>query len=157
MPHRERWGGRVLGACPLRFNVSMVSIWVDDIVRLVGPEFRSQTLGTGPSPVRDGSYETAIQEAGGLSVESLSSVKHHPVTGAALSRSKRYAINPLGHKWKHFNLTYKIVNFPNTLNKDDTRKAISIAFSKWSDVSPLFFAEITNPNKSADIVIGETT
>ncbi|CAB1347469.1 unnamed protein product, partial [Coregonus sp. 'balchen'] len=179
---------------------------VGDIVRSVGPEFRSQTLGTGPSPVRGRSYETAIQVpmghrkqklsshkgfvrvfemrgtrpilfllvlmlvgldgvgglptcrsktgAGGLSVESLSSVKHHPVTGAALSRSKRYAINPLGHKWKHFNLTYKIVKFPNTLNKDDTRKAISIAFSKWSDVSPLYFAEITNPNKSADIIIG---
>ncbi|XP_023992410.1 matrix metalloproteinase-23-like isoform X2 [Salvelinus sp. IW2-2015] len=93
-------------------------------------------------------------EAGGLSVESLSSLKHHPVTGAALSRSRRYAINPLGHKWKHFNLTYKIVKFPNTLNKDDTRQAISIAFSKWSDVSPLYFAEIKNPNKSADIIIG---
>ncbi|XP_021418891.1 matrix metalloproteinase-23 [Oncorhynchus mykiss] len=93
-------------------------------------------------------------EAGGRSVESLSSVKHHPVMGAALSRSRRYAINPLGHKWRHFNLTYKIVKFPNTLNKDDTRQAISIAFSKWSDVSPLYFAEIKNPNKSADIIIG---
>ena len=51
----------------------------------------------------------------------------------------------------------RIVKFPNTLNKDDTRQAISIAFSKWSDVSPLYFAEIKNPNKSADIIIGETT
>ncbi|KTG42056.1 hypothetical protein cypCar_00018404 [Cyprinus carpio] len=70
------------------------------------------------------------------------------------ARSKRYAINPLGYKWEHFNVTYKITKFPNTLNKDDTRKAISIAFTKWSDVSPLTFTEITNPNKSADITIG---
>ncbi|XP_053478711.1 matrix metallopeptidase 23bb isoform X1 [Ictalurus furcatus] len=69
-------------------------------------------------------------------------------------RAKRYAINPLGYKWEHFNITYKITTFPNTLNKDDARKAISIAFNKWSDVSPLTFTEITNPNKSADITIG---
>ena len=49
----------------------------------------------------------------------------------------------------------RITKFPNTLNKDDTRKAISIAFTKWSDVSPLSFNEITNPNKSADIIIGK--
>ncbi|XP_060780304.1 matrix metalloproteinase-23-like [Neoarius graeffei] len=70
-------------------------------------------------------------------------------------RAKRYAINPLGYKWDHFNITYKITTFPNTLNKDDTRKAISIAFTKWSDVSSLTFTEITNTNKSADIIIGE--
>ncbi|KAK3570278.1 hypothetical protein QTP86_017207 [Hemibagrus guttatus] len=69
-------------------------------------------------------------------------------------RVKRFAINPLGYKWEHFNITYKITTFPNTLNKDDTRKAIGIAFTKWSDVSPLTFTEITGPNKSADIIIG---
>ncbi|KAG5836988.1 hypothetical protein ANANG_G00234480 [Anguilla anguilla] len=70
------------------------------------------------------------------------------------TRSKRYAINPLGHKWEHANITYKITKFPNTLNKDDTRKAISIAFTMWSDVSPLSFTEVTHPNQSADIIIG---
>ncbi|KAK1785158.1 hypothetical protein P4O66_018565, partial [Electrophorus voltai] len=71
-----------------------------------------------------------------------------------LARAKRYAINPLGYKWEHFNITYKITKFPNTLSKNDTRKAIRIAFNKWSDVSPLTFTEITKPNKSADIIIG---
>ncbi|XP_041060209.1 matrix metallopeptidase 23bb [Carcharodon carcharias] len=70
-----------------------------------------------------------------------------------LSRQKRYAINPLLHKWDHFNITYKIVRFPSTLNKDDTRKAIAIAFVMWSDVSPLTFTEVP-PQKDADIKIG---
>ncbi|XP_078420476.1 matrix metallopeptidase 23bb [Cetorhinus maximus] len=70
-----------------------------------------------------------------------------------LSRQKRYAINPLLHKWDHFNITYKIVQFPSTLNKDDTRKAIAIAFVMWSDVSPLTFTEVP-PQKDADIKIG---
>lgn len=70
------------------------------------------------------------------------------------ARNKRYAINPLGHKWTHFNITYRITEFPNTLNRDDTRKAISIAFTKWSDVSPLSFTEVTDGNATADITIG---
>ncbi|KAE8294766.1 Matrix metalloproteinase-23, partial [Larimichthys crocea] len=73
---------------------------------------------------------------------------------ATETRNKRYAINPVGHKWTHHNLTYRIIKFPNTLNVEDTRKAISIAFTKWSDVSPLTFTEITNGNASADITIG---
>ncbi|XP_038673103.1 matrix metallopeptidase 23bb [Scyliorhinus canicula] len=68
-------------------------------------------------------------------------------------RQKRYAINPLLHKWDHFNITYKIVQFPSTLNKEDTRKAIAIAFIMWSDVSPLTFTEVP-PQKDADIKIG---
>lgn len=51
-------------------------------------------------------------------------------------------------------LCLRIVKFPNTLNVEDTRKAISIAFTKWSDVSPLTFAEITDGNATADITIG---
>ncbi|XP_073345205.1 matrix metallopeptidase 23bb isoform X3 [Pagrus major] len=70
------------------------------------------------------------------------------------TRHKRYAINPVGHKWTHHNLTYRIIKFPNTLNVEDTRKAISIAFTKWSDVSPLSFTEVTNGNATADITIG---
>uniref|UniRef100_A0A4W6DBZ2 Matrix metallopeptidase 23bb n=1 Tax=Lates calcarifer TaxID=8187 RepID=A0A4W6DBZ2_LATCA len=65
--------------------------------------------------------------------------------------NKRYAINPLGHKWTHHNITYR---FPNTLNVEDTRKAISIAFTKWSDVSPLTFTEVTDGNATVDITIG---
>ncbi|CAG02138.1 unnamed protein product, partial [Tetraodon nigroviridis] len=70
------------------------------------------------------------------------------------ARIKRYVINPLGHKWTHHNITYRILKFPNTLNVDDTRKAISIAFTKWSDVSPLTFTEVTDGNTTADIAIG---
>lgn len=51
-------------------------------------------------------------------------------------------------------LCFRISKFPNTLNVDDTRKAISIAFTKWSDVSPLTFTEVTEGNASADITIG---
>ncbi|XP_078785987.1 matrix metallopeptidase 23bb isoform X4 [Oryzias latipes] len=69
-------------------------------------------------------------------------------------RSKRYAINPLGYKWTHHNLTYRIIKFPNTLNMEDTRKAIGIAFTKWSDVSPLTFTELTDGNTTADITLG---
>ncbi|XP_061575974.1 matrix metallopeptidase 23bb isoform X2 [Cololabis saira] len=65
---------------------------------------------------------------------------------------KRYAVNPLGHKWMHHNLTYRIIQFPSTLNRVDTRKAISVAFTKWSDVSPLSFREVTDGN--VDITIG---
>ncbi|CAB1348467.1 unnamed protein product, partial [Coregonus sp. 'balchen'] len=144
---------------------------VDDIVRLVGPEFRSQTLGTGPSPVRDGSYETAIQ----LTILSSIRLGENWVKFERMGE-QRLKDTLLFQNWAVLSLCpttrltcpkedvrhlirsvapwTRIVNFPNTLNKDDTRKAISIAFSKWSDVSPLFFAEITNPNKSADIVIG---
>lgn len=48
----------------------------------------------------------------------------------------------------------RILDFPNTLNVDATRKAISIAFTKWSDVSPLTFTEVTDGNATADIAIG---
>uniref|UniRef100_G3NLN8 Matrix metallopeptidase 23bb n=1 Tax=Gasterosteus aculeatus aculeatus TaxID=481459 RepID=G3NLN8_GASAC len=70
------------------------------------------------------------------------------------TRTRRYAINPLGHKWTHHNISYRITAFPNTLNVEDTRKAISIAFTKWSDVSPLTFSEIRDSNATADITIG---
>uniref|UniRef100_A0A8C6SHD2 Matrix metallopeptidase 23bb n=1 Tax=Neogobius melanostomus TaxID=47308 RepID=A0A8C6SHD2_9GOBI len=79
--------------------------------------------------------------------------KRSVVSSGELHRNRRYAINPLGHKWDHHNLTYRIVAFPNTLNRDDTRKALSIAFTKWSDVSPLTFTEVT-ANATADITIG---
>lgn len=51
-------------------------------------------------------------------------------------------------------MSLRILKFPNTLNVDDTRKAISIAFTKWSDVSPLTFTEVTDSNTAADIAIG---
>uniref|UniRef100_A0AAR2KK81 Matrix metallopeptidase 23bb n=2 Tax=Pygocentrus nattereri TaxID=42514 RepID=A0AAR2KK81_PYGNA len=89
-----------------------------------------------------------------VTVPLLNPSSEHSRPRAPLARAKRYAINPLGYKWEHFNITYKITKFPNTLNKEDTRKAISIAFTKWSDVSPLTFTEITDPNKNADIIIG---
>lgn len=48
----------------------------------------------------------------------------------------------------------RILKFPNTLNADDTRKAISIAFTKWSGVSPLTFTEVIDSNTTVDISIG---
>ncbi|XP_060622744.2 matrix metalloproteinase-23-like [Anolis sagrei] len=70
-----------------------------------------------------------------------------------LARRRRYAINPLGYKWDHVNLTYKIVQFPSTLNKGDTERAIASAFRMWSDVSPLSFRRLA-PTQQADITIG---
>ncbi|CAH2248395.1 matrix metallo ase-23-like [Pelobates cultripes] len=70
------------------------------------------------------------------------------------TRWKRYTINPLGYKWDHLNLTYKIVKFPNTLNKADTQKAIEIAFRMWSRVSPLTFHSV-QPHHDADLKIGK--
>ncbi|KAK5904121.1 hypothetical protein CesoFtcFv8_005716 [Champsocephalus esox] len=67
------------------------------------------------------------------------------------TRIRRYAINPLGHRWTHHNLTYSIVQFPSSLSPEDTRKGLSVAFTKWSDVSPLTFREV---NASSDITIG---
>ncbi|CAM4610094.1 unnamed protein product [Caretta caretta] len=64
-----------------------------------------------------------------------------------------YAINPLGYKWDHVNLTYKIVQFPSTLNKGDTERAIAAAFRMWSEVSPLGFRRLP-PAQPADITIG---
>ncbi|XP_069053418.1 matrix metallopeptidase 23bb isoform X2 [Lepisosteus oculatus] len=69
------------------------------------------------------------------------------------ARSRRYAINPMGHKWEHFNITYKITQFPSTLYREDTRRAISIAFNMWSAVSPLSFTEVP-ADSPADIRIG---
>lgn len=74
--------------------------------------------------------------------------------GLPAARSKRYVINPLGHKWTHHNITYRILKFPSSLSVEDTRTSISIAFSKWSDVSPLTFTEVTHGNATVDITIG---
>ncbi|XP_037122758.1 matrix metallopeptidase 23bb isoform X2 [Syngnathus acus] len=69
--------------------------------------------------------------------------------------SKRYTINPLGYKWTHANITYRLESFPDTLSADATRQALSSAFSKWSDVSPLSFTEVRQ--RDADITIGSAT
>ncbi|XP_063775373.1 matrix metalloproteinase-23-like [Pseudophryne corroboree] len=68
-------------------------------------------------------------------------------------RWKRYTINPLGYKWDHLNLTYRIVQFPNTLNRGDTERALEIAFNMWSNVSPLTFQRVLAKEKS-DLSIG---
>ncbi|XP_043926129.1 matrix metalloproteinase-23-like [Protopterus annectens] len=75
------------------------------------------------------------------------------VTEEFAKRSKRYAINPAGKKWDHYNITYRIVQFPSTLNKNETRKAIAAAFKIWSDISPLTFKEVPPENES-DIKLG---
>ncbi|XP_073482667.1 matrix metalloproteinase-23-like [Aquarana catesbeiana] len=69
------------------------------------------------------------------------------------TRWKRYTINPLGYKWDHLNLTYKIVQFPSTLNKGDTEKSMEVAFRMWSNVSPLTFQRIPSDQES-DLSIG---
>ncbi|CAJ0945186.1 unnamed protein product [Ranitomeya imitator] len=68
-------------------------------------------------------------------------------------RWKRYTLNPLGYKWDHLNLTYRIVQYPNTLNRGDTNKALEIAFSMWSKVSPLTFQRVL-PKHESDLSIG---
>ncbi|XP_030071550.1 matrix metalloproteinase-23-like [Microcaecilia unicolor] len=68
-------------------------------------------------------------------------------------RIKRYTINPLGYKWDHLNLTYKIIQYPSTLNKGDTEKALALAFRMWCDVSPLSFQPV-GPQEESDIKIG---
>ncbi|XP_077578829.1 matrix metallopeptidase 23bb [Stigmatopora nigra] len=74
--------------------------------------------------------------------------------GGAWNRhlSKRYTVNPLGYKWAHRNITYRLESFPPTLSADATRKALRSAFSKWSDVSPLSFTEVRR--RPADISVG---
>ncbi|XP_077343841.1 matrix metalloproteinase-23-like isoform X2 [Lithobates pipiens] len=69
------------------------------------------------------------------------------------TRWKRYTINPLGYKWDHLNLTYRIVQFPSTLNKADTEKSMEVAFRMWSNVSPLTFQRIPSDQES-DLSIG---
>ncbi|XP_075056998.1 matrix metalloproteinase-23-like [Mixophyes fleayi] len=69
------------------------------------------------------------------------------------SRWKRYTINPLGYKWDHLNLTYRIVQFPSTLNRGDTERALEIAFNMWSNVSPLTFQRVL-PQQKSDLSIG---
>ncbi|XP_078522156.1 matrix metalloproteinase-23-like [Lissotriton helveticus] len=74
-------------------------------------------------------------------------------SGLLPSRRKRYAINPLGYKWDHLNLTYKIVQYPSTLNREDTDKAFAIAFKMWSNASPLTFRRVLSQEES-DLKIG---
>ncbi|KAH0624292.1 hypothetical protein JD844_007989 [Phrynosoma platyrhinos] len=81
------------------------------------------------------------------------SAMDQPDDKGMMARRRRYAINPLGYKWDHVNLTYKIVRFPSTLNKGDTERAIASAFRMWSNVSPLSFRRLA-PTKPADITIG---
>uniref|UniRef100_A0A8C5PAP5 Ig-like domain-containing protein n=1 Tax=Leptobrachium leishanense TaxID=445787 RepID=A0A8C5PAP5_9ANUR len=81
------------------------------------------------------------------------SLQQEEYKGNTLSRWKRYTINPFGYKWDHSNLTYKIVKFPNTLNKDDTKRALAIAFRMWSRVSPLTF-QLVEPHQESDLTIG---
>uniref|UniRef100_A0A3Q3D7E2 Matrix metallopeptidase 23bb n=1 Tax=Hippocampus comes TaxID=109280 RepID=A0A3Q3D7E2_HIPCM len=74
---------------------------------------------------------------------------------AASSRrhvSKRDAFDPLGRKWTHANISYRLESFPDTLSANATREALGVAFSKWSDVSPLSFTEVRR--RDADITIG---
>ncbi|KAM9128222.1 neutrophil collagenase-like [Pangshura tecta] len=70
-----------------------------------------------------------------------------------MGRRRRYPIKPLDYKWDHVNLTYKIVQFPSTLNKADTERAVAAAFHVWSDVSPLRFRGLL-PDQLAAITIG---
>ncbi|XP_060708164.1 matrix metalloproteinase-23 isoform X1 [Hemiscyllium ocellatum] len=69
------------------------------------------------------------------------------------ARKKRYTLTPQMQKWDHFNLTYKILSFPKTLNEKDTEKGIALAFQMWSEVSPFNFTQVP-ANVSADIKIG---
>ncbi|KAM4692789.1 matrix metalloproteinase-23-like [Discoglossus pictus] len=76
-----------------------------------------------------------------------------PLKNSKSTRLKRYTINPMGYKWDHLNLTYKIVQFPSTLNRGDTEKALAIAFRMWSNVSSLTFRRV-QPDQGSDLSIG---
>uniref|UniRef100_A0A670K1V6 ShKT domain-containing protein n=1 Tax=Podarcis muralis TaxID=64176 RepID=A0A670K1V6_PODMU len=103
-------------------------------------------------PLEQQLYSFCCPQLLGFSAQSVvASATWQPNKG--LTRRRRYAINPLGYKWDHVNLTYKIVQFPSTLNKVDTERAIASAFRMWSDVSPLSFRRLA-PTQLADITIG---
>ncbi|XP_072101297.1 matrix metalloproteinase-23 isoform X2 [Mobula birostris] len=69
------------------------------------------------------------------------------------ARQKRYTLTPQMLRWNHFNLTYKILSVPKTMNEEDTKKGIAAAFQMWSSISPFNFTEVP-PDVSADIKIG---
>ncbi|XP_072033478.1 stromelysin-1-like [Amphiura filiformis] len=46
-----------------------------------------------------------------------------------------------GQKWSRNNITYRILNFPYMLDRDDAYASIQQAFKVWSDVRPLTFTE----------------
>ena len=57
-----------------------------------------------------------------------------------------------GNKWDTTNLRYGFVNFSGDLTQNQTRAAISAAFSYWAAVTPLSFSEIPN-NQNPEIRI----
>ncbi|XP_078281599.1 matrix metalloproteinase-23 isoform X1 [Rhinoraja longicauda] len=69
------------------------------------------------------------------------------------ARRKRYTLTPQMLKWSHFNLTYKIVSFPQTLSEEDTARGIAMAFRMWSEVTPFNFTKVP-PEVKANIKIG---
>ncbi|XP_046605377.1 72 kDa type IV collagenase-like [Neodiprion virginianus] len=56
----------------------------------------------------------------------------------SIGRSKRYTLQ--GTKWMHKNLTYRINNYPENLNKTDVDNEIARAFAVWSNYTDLKFA-----------------
>lgn len=60
-----------------------------------------------------------------------------------------------GNKWSKNDLTYKFLNFSSDLTEDEVRSSITIAFTLWSEVTPLTFTETTEDN--ADILISFVT
>uniref|UniRef100_UPI00398F202F matrix metalloproteinase-28 isoform X2 n=1 Tax=Pristiophorus japonicus TaxID=55135 RepID=UPI00398F202F len=56
------------------------------------------------------------------------------------SRTKRYAQQ--GEKWYKHHLTYKIINWPRSLEQSRVKMAVKTAFQLWSNVSPLTFWEV---------------
>ncbi|XP_006812247.1 matrix metalloproteinase-19-like [Saccoglossus kowalevskii] len=60
-------------------------------------------------------------------------------------------------KWDKRDLTYEYLSYTNDVSKDDQRNAISRAFKRWSDVTPLTFTEVTDGGAdiSLDFVVGD--
>lgn len=67
-------------------------------------------------------------------------------------RARRYALQ--GSRWRIRKLTYKIMNWPRTLqsNKDGVRKAITDSFKAWSKVADVSFKEV-KPSQRAHIEV----
>ncbi|XP_029473192.1 matrix metalloproteinase-23-like [Rhinatrema bivittatum] len=138
-PWTEEAGGR---------RCRNLSSWTGAVLLLLLPPWPYSLQGAESFPTRKLELERGeciLQRSG----QSLTPAAD---TSRAWPRSKRYTVNPLEYKWDHFNLTYRIVQYPSTLNKGDTERALSLAFRMWSSISPFSFRHV-GPQEESDIKI----
>ncbi|XP_069894040.1 matrix metalloproteinase-23 [Dipodomys merriami] len=121
--------------------------------------------GTG-APALTAASASQPRDLGARSPAALARPAHRPGKSGAASpprspgppasppRTRRYTLTPARLRWDHFNLTYRILSFPqNLLSPRDTRRGLAAAFRMWSDVSPFSFREVA-PEQPSDLRIG---